>query len=466
MTFAFGIAAALSAPLVMTIGFLFWQDHWKGSSFALNMFKACLASVAFLVTVVISAKIDHGSPLFPSEVFTTQAVGYLILSSTIGIVIGDWTWLQALQILGARRVILIDSLKPFLAALFGWLFLDEDIRLPAVGGIALTVAGILVVSLEQGGEEKDPTIDNHNHPSRDDASHDEFQDCRTDVEDATAEMTKGPSSKIDLTAGTDLTTNDDVDLATVTTKTNSVHTAPLHQSTTPPATDTTHEPNPPEPRNRLNNSMLWTGYGLSFLNVGFDTYGSVLTKEYGQGMTTFEINLIRFGFAGGTMLLVSVGMTVSALLLRQGQSSQPQEQAADAAAAVIPNMNGPTEDVPCPSVTGDDSNQPPSKPSCPWYALPIDKMTRSSWLHILAGIALATFLTASLSNYALFEISLALTLTLTSVGPLYALPLSYWMSTSRRENKPTLRALTGALLAVAGIVVLAFWGMLPDDDVT
>jgi drug/metabolite transporter (DMT)-like permease len=467
MTFASGIAAALSAPLVMTIGFLFWQDHWKGAAFALNMYKCCLASVAFLVTVVVAAKIDHGSQLFPSEVFTTQAVGYLILSSTIGIVIGDWTWLQALQLLGARRVILMDSLKPFLAALFGWLFLDEEIRLPAVGGIALTVAGILIVSWEQGGEKKDPNDHkhNHNHPSRDDTSHDEIQDRRTDVEDTTAEMTNSSLSKIDLTlSGTDRSTNDDADLATFTT-TNIVHMAPLRQSTKPSAIYTTHEPNLPDPRDRLNNSMLWTGYAMSLLNVGLDTYGSVLTKEYGQGMTVFEINLIRFGFAGGIMLLVSVGMTLSVRLL-QDQSPQPQKEAADAAAAVTPNTtNGLTEDIPCPPVTGDDSNQPLSTPSCPWYALPIDKMTRSSWLHVSAGVALVTFITPCLTNYALFEIALALTLTLTSIGPLYALPLSYWMSTSRRDNKPTLRALAGALLAVAGIVVLAFWGTLPDDDV-
>jgi drug/metabolite transporter (DMT)-like permease len=466
MTFASGIAAALSAPLVMTIGFLFWQDHWKGSAFALNLYKCCLASAAFLVTVVIASKIDHGSQLFPSEVFTTQAVGYLILSSTIGIVIGDWTWLQALQLLGARRVILMDSLKPFLAALFGWLLLDEEIRLPAVGGIALTVAGILIVSWEQGEEKKDPNDDNHNHPSQSDTSHDKIQDSRTDVEDATAEMTNGSLSKIDLTStGTDPSTSGDVELATTITTTNIEHTTPLHQSTTPPATDTTHEPNPPEPRDRPNNSMLWTGYALSLLNVGLDTYGSVLTKEYGQGMTVFEINLIRFGFAGGTMLLVSIGMTLSVRLLQGQQSPQSQKQAADAASAVTLSMNGPTEDVPCLPLTGNDSSQASSKPSCPWYALPIDKMTRSSWLHVSAGVALVTFGTPSLTNYALFEIALALTLTLSSVGPLYALPLAYWMSISRRDNKPTLRALAGALLAVAGIVVLAFWGTLPDDDV-
>ena len=44
------------------------------------------------------------------SVFTTQNVGFLILSSTFGIIIGDVLWLEALRLLGAKHVIVIDSL--------------------------------------------------------------------------------------------------------------------------------------------------------------------------------------------------------------------------------------------------------------------------------------------------------------------------------------------------------------------
>ena len=43
----------------------------------------------------------------------------------LGIVVGDNTWLRALQLLGARRVILVDALKPWLAAILGHFLLDE-----------------------------------------------------------------------------------------------------------------------------------------------------------------------------------------------------------------------------------------------------------------------------------------------------------------------------------------------------
>ena len=125
-----GIVAALSAPFLLDVGFLIWDKHWKGSSFALNLYKCTLASIGFLILSFATrppgatdpadndAAIDDGrGPAFPPELFTVQSVGFLMLSSTIGILIGDWTWLEALQLIGARPVVLMDSIKPFLAAL-------------------------------------------------------------------------------------------------------------------------------------------------------------------------------------------------------------------------------------------------------------------------------------------------------------------------------------------------------------
>ena len=44
-----GIVAALSAPFLLDVGFLIWDKHWKGSSFALNLYKCTLASIGFLI---------------------------------------------------------------------------------------------------------------------------------------------------------------------------------------------------------------------------------------------------------------------------------------------------------------------------------------------------------------------------------------------------------------------------------
>ncbi len=128
----------------MVIGFIVWDNQWKGSAFALNLFKCTLASIGFLI---LSFATRPGEK-FPSNVFTQTSVGYLMLSATIGILLGDWIWLEGLRLIGARRVIVIDSCKPFLAALFGWAILGEELKPAAFGGMALTVTGVPIVSLE------------------------------------------------------------------------------------------------------------------------------------------------------------------------------------------------------------------------------------------------------------------------------------------------------------------------------
>lgn len=379
MSFGLGVAAALAAPLVMTLGFIVWENHWKGSAFALNLFKCNLASLGFLILVCTT----RSNP-FPKEVFTGEAVGFMFISSTIGIVIGDWTWLEALQLLGARRVILMDSLKPFLAALMGWLFLDEELRPATAGGIALTVAGVLLVSLETVQEKDSDT---------------------TKPTDASATATATDGSAVLVTTGDP--------------------PAAIH-----PIVEVAEEEGIQDQvgtESKVSAEMprrdLRRGYPYSILNVVLDTYGAVLIKQHGEDFTVWEINLLRFGFAGVVMLLISFFM----MLLRY----------------LRPTTEACTH---------------PKRNYTPWYSLPLSTMTRSSWLHVSLGVVLVTFATPSLSNYALFQITLALALTLGSIGPIYSLPLTYLL----QQDPPTVRTIAGAFLAVGGVVILTLKGTLPD----
>ena len=398
MTFALGIAAALSAPLVMTVGFLVWEDHWRGSPFALNLYKCNLASLGFLV-LVLSER---------SYQWTSEAVGYLFLSSVVGIVIGDWTWLRGLQLLGAKRVILMDSLKPFLAAVWGWLVLDEELRLPALAGIVLTVAGVLLVSLEARSEEEkaDPEkSDEHVRPD-------------TVPMDAASVLDSTPLSQ---------ETSDEpvVDQSVEAPEGTVGKEAPepnSHHTTTPMEDAGNLDPTPhvEQRQQSLRDQRataahdIRTGYALAIVNVVLDTYGAVLIKDYAEEFTVWEIGLVRFGFAG----VVLMGLS-ALLLVRDALQKGPTESKTDA-----------------------------------WYALPVHGMKRRDWMFVSCGVALVTVLTPALSNYALFQVALALALTLGSVGPLYSLPLSYLL----QREVPTWRATLGATLAVGGIVVLAFFG--------
>jgi drug/metabolite transporter (DMT)-like permease len=139
-----GVLAALAAPFCMAVGFIVWDNTWKTSSaFSLNLFKYNLASVIFLISRFVFGF------SFNEEKFRFDQVGWLVLSGMIGIIIGDLFWLEALRRLGAFQVLVIDTIKPFCAALLGHLILGETIHSVAYVGIVMTVGGVLVVSEEQ-----------------------------------------------------------------------------------------------------------------------------------------------------------------------------------------------------------------------------------------------------------------------------------------------------------------------------
>jgi drug/metabolite transporter (DMT)-like permease len=151
-------------------------------------------------------------------------------------------------------------------------------------------------------------------------------------------------------------------------------------------------------------------------------------------MTTWEINLIRFGFSAACMLVLSLIMHVRQFALLQKNKKK----------------NAESEE----SSTPDEEDNNKKDNAETWFSLPLHSMTRMAWIKVSMGVALVTFLTPALSNYALFQIALALALTLGSVGPLYALPLTWLL----QHDKPTLRACLGGMLAVSGIVVLSILG--------
>jgi drug/metabolite transporter (DMT)-like permease len=70
-----------------------------------------------------------------------------VLSAFLGIAVGDIVWLQALQSLGARKLILVDSVKPFCGALFAWMFLGEEMRPTSALGILVRLCVCVLAGL-------------------------------------------------------------------------------------------------------------------------------------------------------------------------------------------------------------------------------------------------------------------------------------------------------------------------------
>jgi drug/metabolite transporter (DMT)-like permease len=84
--------------------------------------------------------------------FDTQPARWmwLSLSGLIGLALGDAFLFQAYLMIGPRLSMLLMSLSTVFGALEAWLFFDEALRFGQITGIALTLAGIIWVLLEQG----------------------------------------------------------------------------------------------------------------------------------------------------------------------------------------------------------------------------------------------------------------------------------------------------------------------------
>lgn len=98
----FGVISAAITPLAMTFGFILWGKSWKSSAYALNLFKCTFAATIFML---IAFSIRWTIAVTPYE------ESMIILSSILVIVIGDNTWLLSLQMIGAKRVIIIDTFQ-------------------------------------------------------------------------------------------------------------------------------------------------------------------------------------------------------------------------------------------------------------------------------------------------------------------------------------------------------------------
>lgn len=81
---------------------------------------------------------------------------WLGLSGIVGLVLGDAFLLQAFVLIGARIAMLIMTIVPVISTLLAWFLLGETLHPNEIGGIGITVTGIVLVILEQSNGAKLP----------------------------------------------------------------------------------------------------------------------------------------------------------------------------------------------------------------------------------------------------------------------------------------------------------------------
>ncbi|MBE7466115.1 MAG: DMT family transporter [Planctomycetes bacterium] len=139
-----GETAALATAACWTVSALFFAAAGKRiGSLALNQIRLFMA---FALLCLYGALV-RGHAL-PGDA-TPEAWGWLALSGFIGFTLGDLCLFRAYLLVGPRVSMLVMSLWPPMAALFGWALLGERLRPTDWLGMALTLAGVAWVVLER-----------------------------------------------------------------------------------------------------------------------------------------------------------------------------------------------------------------------------------------------------------------------------------------------------------------------------
>jgi drug/metabolite transporter (DMT)-like permease len=336
------IAATLASPLLTTIGLIFYET-WTGSAVALNLVKCTWGSSLFLL-VIAAEYLTDAPPVLPKA----DVAGWLVFSSILGIVVGDVMWLQSLQMLGTRRVMLLGTLQPLFAMVAGSLLLGQPITATPYTslGVVVTCAGLALSAVGK------PT---------------------TDAKEEYA-----------VTAQHAVTV-EEMPHAGV---------ADHHAILTVDAAGA-----------RMSWRRLIVGALFAAGNVAFDVAGAVITRYHGQQLSTWTINVVRFGSAS---VLTAAGMACARCFSSLRRDPSPE-----------------------------------------WTLLP--SLRLRGWAKIFLGASIVTFATPALLNFSLFYMSLGAWTALGSLGPVYAVVVLWVL---RGEVTPP-AGLAGAALAAAGATIVS-----------
>lgn len=139
-----GELAALATAACWSVGsLLFAYVTEQVGAFALNQFRITLAALILTVLLLVTG-LARTVPALGDP-----AMGWLVLSGLVGLVIGDSGYFGSLARLGPRVTTLLSALTPPITAVLAWLFLDEKLGRFGMAGMALTMAGVVWVILDR-----------------------------------------------------------------------------------------------------------------------------------------------------------------------------------------------------------------------------------------------------------------------------------------------------------------------------
>ena len=136
-----GEAAALCAAFLWAVSsVIYGRLGQQIPPLTLNLLKGAIAIILLLLTLLLRGEF--------LSVIAPVPLCLLLLSGILGIGVGDTAFFTALNCLGPRRALLMETLAPPMTAI-GALFLQEQLSVGAWCGILLTILGVAWVVTEQ-----------------------------------------------------------------------------------------------------------------------------------------------------------------------------------------------------------------------------------------------------------------------------------------------------------------------------
>jgi len=136
-----GEISALTTALCWAVtAYAFAITTRKIGALQVNIDRMALASVMLFVIIIlfgINTRLNYNQ------------VSNLVISSVLGLVLGDSFLFKSFQLIGARLSVIMMALVPVLSTILAYFFLNEIIPFWGLIGILITVTGILIVVLEK-----------------------------------------------------------------------------------------------------------------------------------------------------------------------------------------------------------------------------------------------------------------------------------------------------------------------------
>jgi drug/metabolite transporter (DMT)-like permease len=137
------IFAILTALLWTATALIFEKTGKLIGPNIINFLRLLIAFVFLSVYTFITR-----SYFFPVDA-NSETWFWLILSGIIGFTFGDYFLFKALTTIGARISMLIMAFSPAIAAITGWIFINDKLTLIQIIGIIVTLFGIVLVVLQK-----------------------------------------------------------------------------------------------------------------------------------------------------------------------------------------------------------------------------------------------------------------------------------------------------------------------------